>query len=169
MEVFSKPRKLFVVQSDNINGEEAGAALEEFYRAGAKNVQLINAVTKKNRPSYMFVVDGDNESTSEIQEVILHGVRATGWHEISSDHCFVRLGIVEKEVLIEAGDDQFIERITRKVSSSEPELIRPEYECCKRIRERLNNEYGLNPSFALVKQKLEQAFACSESIPTIRF
>lgn len=167
MEVSNKPRKLFVVQSDNINGEGAGAALEALYKAGAKNVQIISTITKKNRPGYLFVVDGDERSTAAIQEVILHELQVTGWHELPSNHCYVSVTEEEKDVRITVGEKQFTERIARKLSSADPEIIRPEYESCRRIQELLLKECGQSVSLALISQKLVQAFDSRDVIPEI--
>lgn len=57
--VYKREALLYVVQVDHLTGESVGQSIDLFYAAGASNVQVVSAVTKKNRPSYMFfMADG---------------------------------------------------------------------------------------------------------------
>lgn len=56
MEIHSKNGLVFMVQVDHLTGECVGQAIDHLYGAGAANVQVVSAITKKNRPSYMFLL-----------------------------------------------------------------------------------------------------------------
>ena len=48
MNFYSKEAVLFLVQVDHLSGEILGDVVDSFYAAGAKNVQIISSITKKN-------------------------------------------------------------------------------------------------------------------------
>ena len=86
MDIYTKTGLLFVIQVDHLSGEIIGDLIESFYSAGAKNVQVISTITKKNRPAYMIVVDGNEASADEIERVIVEECGSSGWHRISTKH-----------------------------------------------------------------------------------
>ncbi len=84
MQILQKERLLFLVQCDNLEGEQAAPAMESLYEAGAKNVQLLSSLTKKGRPGYVFLIDGDEASADAIESVIVKELGVTGWHRIGA-------------------------------------------------------------------------------------
>ena len=57
MDIHTKDGQVFMVQVDHLSGEQIGQSIGRFYAVGASNVQVISAITKKNRPSYVFFID----------------------------------------------------------------------------------------------------------------
>ena len=169
MQIKSKPRKFLVVQTDHITGEDAGAAISALYAAGAKNVQVIPAVTKKNRTGYIFLIDSGEESLDKLRKSVISNLGSTGWHEIPTEHFYTAVDTETKTAVVETPEGSFDVYITRKISAENPELIRPEFSCCEEIKERLLLEFGITASLDLIKQKVIMAFLSGSDTPRIRF
>ena len=158
MDHFSKKRNLLIVQMDSITGETAGSCIGLLYEAGALNVQVVNTVTKKNRPGFMFVIDCADSVLDSVERVIVGELGATGWQRVASEHCYIEVETQEKEVLVTAGGKSFTATLQRKVSSANPGLIRPEYDCCIALRDMLAKRCGVDVPLSVVSQKIVEAF-----------
>lgn len=137
MDIYTKTGLLFVIQVDHLSGEIIGDLIESFYSAGAKNVQVISTITKKNRPAYMIVVDGNEASADEIERVIVEECGSSGWHRISTKHRHTAVSIVEREIWVYVGEDRFVFTAKGKQIAEDLKNIRPEYESCVSLREKL--------------------------------
>ena len=69
MDIHSKDGLVFMVQADHLSGECVGQAIGHLYTAGAANVQVVPAITKKNRPSYLFFIDCRPDSADRVEAV----------------------------------------------------------------------------------------------------
>ena len=105
MDIYSEGGLIFLVMVDHLNGELLGGVIDSFYAAGAKNVQIISSITKKNRPSYIILIDGNENSAEKIENVIINECGSYGWHRISTDHRHTSVSIITKEieVVLESG------------------------------------------------------------------
>lgn len=79
-----------------MDGEIIGSVIDSFYEAGAKNVQIVTAVTKKNRPSYMIFVDAREKDADAIEQVIVEECGSSGWHRIETCHRYTNVSILKK-------------------------------------------------------------------------
>ena len=77
MDIHSKDGLVFMVQADHLSGECVGQAIGHLYTAGAANVQVVPAITKKNRPSYLFFIDCRPDSADRVEEAI-----AAPWNSV---------------------------------------------------------------------------------------
>ena len=98
---YSKPRILIMAMCDNITGEAAGESFDHLYQAGAKNVQIMNTITKKNRPGYLYVIDCDEQSVGSIEDILITEIGTTGWHRINSEHCYTDVEYLKKILLLD--------------------------------------------------------------------
>ena len=57
MHLYTKEGILLLVQTDHLDGETLGNLIGRFYDEGAKNVQVISSLTKKNRPGHLILID----------------------------------------------------------------------------------------------------------------
>jgi len=161
-----------LVQTDHITGEKAATAIEALYGAGARNVQVQSTVTKKNRPGLVFLIDTDPACREDVEAVILTDIGATGWHRIPTEHCYVPVDQTKREAIIrvkaEDGDSapMLAGRLTLvfKVSSADPEVIRPEHDTLIMIRTMLANA-GKTASLALIEQKTVAALLQTDAAP----
>lgn len=152
---------------DSVTGEAVGDSVSRLYYAGAKNVQVISTVTKKNRPGYMFVIDCSSENVDVVENVIVSELQATGWHRIQSDHCYIAVDVEDLDVVVSANGKSFTMTVQRKVSSAAPELVRPEYESCSELREKVKTICGISMSLPQAKAKIAQAFRSKDTLPQI--
>ena len=88
MNQYSKPRILLIAMADHISGETAGESIEELYEAGALNVQIMNSITKKGRPGYLYVIDCKGRSVDAVETALVTKPGTTGWHGIQTGHCY---------------------------------------------------------------------------------
>ena len=86
MDFHSKDGLVFMVQADHLSGECVGQAIDRLYGAGAANVQVVPAITKKNRPSYLFFIDCKPDSADRVERAIAGELTSGGWHRIDTVH-----------------------------------------------------------------------------------
>ena len=134
---YSKPRILIMAMCDNITGEAVGESFESLYGAGAKNVQVMNTVTKKNRPGYLYVIDCDEACVDEIEEVLIREIGTTGWHRINSEHCYTDVEYMKKTIAFSYEGKTITEEAACKYSPNVPEPYRVERECLDMLQKKI--------------------------------
>ena len=144
-----------MVQVDHISGEIVGTLIDDFYKAGAFNVQVVPTITKKNRPGYLFFIDAAPNGLSEIENVILNEMGATGWHRLDSGHRHVGTEIIEREVCFETSEGLLTFMAQIKIVKKKPDQIRPEHSSCFAIRDALCKR-GVNASLVEIQQSIIQ-------------
>ena len=166
MEHKSKKRWLIVAQVDHMSGESAGTAIEPLYAAGARNVQVISSVTKKNRPGLVFMIDCSDECIDSVESCMVRELGVTGWHRLQTEHCYISVSTESKTMEILAGEHRFPFCAVRKISSADSSYVRPENDSCAELRQLLREKCGLEVSLELVRQKISYAFLSGESTIT---
>lgn len=137
---------------DNITGEAAGESFDSLYRAGAKNVQLMNTITKKNRPGYLYIIDCDERCADSIEEVLIREIGTTGWHRINSEHCYTDVEYLKKNITFEYADRKVTMEICCKYSPNVPEPYRIEREYLEKLSDNIKSLLRIK----LSKQRLSQ-------------
>ncbi len=158
-DIHTKQGNLIIAQSDNISGEIIGAVIEQLYRAGAHNVQVIPTVTKKNRTGFLFVIDAKEASVPKIEEVVFYEIGATGWHCLKTEHRHVAVEILEKTAEICVGDTNFQFVFQAKWTPEDPDFYRPEYECCAALKQKILDMTGRNIPLKNLYRIIEHAFS----------
>ena len=143
MTLYSKEGLLFLVQVDHLGGEIIGDVIGEFYKAGAKNVQVVSSITKKNRPSYMIFIDAREENTRKIEKIIVNECGSSGWHRISTCHRHTNVSIVKKNIAIHTAGHLYEYEIQGKVIDDDVANARPEYDNCASLKEFLLEKEGI--------------------------
>ncbi|MCD8098645.1 MAG: DUF111 family protein [Lachnospiraceae bacterium] len=137
MKLYSKKGILFLVQLDHLCGEILGDVIESFYQAGAKNVQVLNTITKKNRPGYIILIDGSEAASGAIENVIVEECGSSGWHRIDTCHRHTDVLYLQKSIHIAFDDVAFDFQARGKQIADDQSGIRPEYDSCAQLREEL--------------------------------
>lgn len=153
--IYEKPGSILMVQVDHISGEAIGTIIDDLYRAGAFNVQVIPTITKKNRPGHLFLIDGAPNDLEKIEEVILGEIGATGWHHLKSAHRHVGTEIIEREVGFDTPEGRLLFTTQIKIVKKKPDQMRPEHASCFAIREALR-EKGVHLSLTEIQQSIIQ-------------
>lgn len=161
MKIYEKDTILLYVQMDHLNGENMGSLLNVLYDAGAKNVQIINTITKKNRPGYIMIVDSPIVKLSEIENIIVKEAGSSGWHRINTKHCYVNVSIEKKNVKVKVSDFEFDFCIEGKILMNDIETVRPEFENCLKLKNILL-ENGYNISLSKIRRSISISFLRDE-------
>lgn len=143
---------------DHITGEEVGGSFEKLYRAGAKNVQVMNTITKKNRPGYLFVIDCDKTSADAIEDVLVTEIGTTGWHRVDSSHCYTDVEYLKKKVTFYYEKEGLTEEVSCKYSPDVPKPYRIERDCLDYIERKIWDSFKITVSSQRLYQMLVHAF-----------
>lgn len=158
MEIFSKEGTLFFVQIDHLTGELLGHIIDCFYEAGAKNVQIVNSVTKKNRPAYLIFIDGTKADAAKIERVIVDECGSSGWHKIETCHRHTRVSILTREIKIRTDKGVYDFTVRGKVIGEDVKNIRPEYDDCVKLKELLREKEGTHFPVRRLQMELTELF-----------
>ncbi len=158
LELYSKDGKLFFVQIDHLTGELLGHIIDCFYEAGAKNVQIVNSMTKKNRPSYLIFIDGTKAEAAEIERVILEECGSSGWHRIDTCHRHTKVSVLTREIKVRTEKGAYDFTARGKVIHGDAKNIRPEYDDCVKLKELLREKEGRAFSVRRLQMELAELF-----------
>ena len=156
MQLYSKEGLLFLVQVDHLTGESIGNAIESFYEAGAKNVQVVSSVTKKNRPAYMIFIDAAFECSEKIEEIIVKELGSSGWHRVETTHRHTNVTIISRKTGIICENFSFEYVVRAKVIDDDIKNARPENDDVKAIKQRIFAESGIRLSMAEISQAINE-------------
>lgn len=95
-----KKARLLFAQADNVSGEVTGFAVGKIMELGARNVQLISSITKKNRPGHIIIIDTDDKHEGVISEFLARELRISGYHRIDTSHIFQRVTLSQRTLVI---------------------------------------------------------------------
>lgn len=95
-----KKARLLFAQADHVSGEVTGFAVGRIMELGARNVQLISSITKKNRPGHIILIDTDDEHEGVISDFLARELKISGYHRIDTSHIFQRVTFSQKDLVI---------------------------------------------------------------------
>ncbi|MCD8154987.1 MAG: DUF111 family protein [Clostridiales bacterium] len=159
MRLYTKEGMLLLVQLDHLDGEALGYIVDRFYETGAKNVQIVNTITKKNRPGHMIYIDAPMDSLEELEELIVTECGSSGWHRIPTAHRHTRVSVLSMDVRIQAAENTYDFTIQGKVIDDDFRNARPEYENCVRLRELLLEKEGISVPLRKIQACLARIFS----------
>lgn len=159
--IYTKEGLLFLAQVDHLSGEILGSAIEYLYAAGARNVQILPSVTKKNRPGQAILIDAPPARSDDIERVISEELGSTGWHRFKTEHRHQPVETVTKLVPVEIGSVRFNFELRGKRIKNQAGSVRPEHSSClelqKALSERAGTEMPLRHIFTRSQNILNQA------------
>lgn len=158
MEFYTKDGLLLLVQVDHLCGEMLGSVIDSFYEAGAKNVQIVSSVTKKNRPAYMIFIDTPLDKAEEMEEVIVRECGSSGWHRISTQHRYTRVSVLKKNIKVRADGKAYDFTAEGKVIDDDQKNARPEYDNCAALKHLLKEKEGINIPLKQLHSYLTEVF-----------
>lgn len=100
--------KLIIAQVDHASGELIGQAIQDLISAGAKNVQLLQTLTKKGRPGYLMMIDSSEEKVASIVTYLAQELNIWGYYILDSKHVHFDISFQEKPVLLLAGEHRYL-------------------------------------------------------------
>lgn len=125
---------------DDATGETIGNMIETLYANGAKDVTVLQGISKKNRPSFIIKVLSDMTSRDSLVKLLLNETGSLGCrvHEIN------RITIPRSfiTVPITIGNQRFVVKVKlSKDKDGTIKLVKPEYDDIKKIATRLKAPY----------------------------
>ena len=125
---------------DDATGETIGNMIETLYASGAKDVTVLQGISKKNRPSFIIKVLSDITSRDSLVKLLLNETGSLGCrvHEIN------RITIPRSfiTVPITIGNQRFVVKVKlSKDKDGTIKMIKPEYHDIKKIATRLKAPY----------------------------
>lgn len=92
--------KIIIAQVDHSSGEVIGHSIQRLFRIGARNVQVLQSITKKNRPGYMLFIDAQEEVVEEIAVFLGVELGIWGYHILESNHVHFDVSFQEKTIIL---------------------------------------------------------------------
>ena len=125
---------------DDATGETIGNMIETLYANGAKDVTVLQGISKKNRPSFIIKVLSDMASRDSLVKLLLNETGSLGCrvHEIN------RITIPRSfiTVPITIGNQRFVVKVKlSKDKDGAIKMIKPEYDDIKKIASKLKAPY----------------------------
>lgn len=148
---------LIMTTIDDLPPEGIPYITDKIIDAGAKNVHIINALTKKGRMEYIVLVDFEEEFFDEISSLLALEFGTIGMKIFKHEHKKFPYELIEKKVLIKINDINFDYDVKIKyLFSLEDKLIslKAEYEDLKVLAKDLNTK-GFDISFSKLKTIIE--------------
>lgn len=150
MKIHSKDGILFLVQVDHLSGEWIGQVIDIFYKAGASNVQVVPAMTKKNRPSYMVYIDCKMEHSEAIEALIPIELNTGGWHRIETEHRYLHNQTIQSKLTI-CKEKLCVEWMVEG-KRFESGNLRPEHDNVMALKEEIADKFLIHKSYGEVYQ-----------------
>ncbi len=150
---------LLLTNTDTIAADQVAYLIQCLMEAGAGNVHVVSALTKKGRPEFLFFIDVEPERLDRVVEIMARETGTLGLRVIKDEH--IQLQFEERKVpcRITAPDGTpiFHQPLAVKVVLSpdgQPLSVRAEYEDIKKILH-LMREQGIETGFDELKRLLE--------------
>lgn len=148
---------LIMTTIDDLPPEGIPYITDKIMESGAKNVHIINALTKKGRMEYIVLVDFEEEYFDDISSLLALEFGTIGMKIFKHEHKKFPYELIEKKVLININDSS-LESVAKikYLFSDDNKLIslKAEYEDLKLLAKELNQK-GFDISFSKLKTIIE--------------
>lgn len=125
---------------DDTTGEIIGNMIETLYANDAKDVTVLQGISKKNRPSFVIKVLSDKTSRDSLVELLLSETGSLGCRVHEINRITMPRSFITVPITIE--NQRFVVKV--KLSKDKDgmiKIIKPEYDDIKKIAEKLNAPY----------------------------
>ena len=125
---------------DDATGETIGSMIETLYASGAKDVTVLQGISKKNRPSFIIKVLSDITSRDSLVKLLLNETGSLGCRVHEIDKITIPRSFITTPITI--GNQRFVVKVKlSKDKDGTIKMIKPEYDDIKKIATRLNAPY----------------------------
>lgn len=160
--------KLIIAQVDHSTGEVIGHSIQKLFQIGAKNVQLLQSITKKNRPSYMLFIDLPEEAIDEVAVFLGTELGIWGYHILDSQHVHFDVSFHGKKLRLTDGVNEEDYTIKAKYVANNGQLlkIKVDHDQLVQIQEKLE-KWGCCYSLEALRSGIESRLREDESVDSI--
>ncbi|MFZ7131112.1 MAG: nickel insertion protein [Eubacteriales bacterium] len=148
--------KLILAQVDHSTGEVIGHCFEKLFQIGVQNVQVLQSITKKNRPGYMLYIDLKEEIVEEVAIFLGMELGIWGYHILESQHVHFDVSFQQKTLYITDGVHTVNYIIKAKVIKNNDQLfkIKIDHDQLVEIQKKLLS-FGCNYSLDALRAGIE--------------
>lgn len=152
-----KRSRIIIAQVDHLSGEVLGFAIEKIMACGARNVQLIPTITKKNRPGSLVIIDTDETCEGEVARFLVQELKITGYHRIEASHVFQRVAFESRTLRVSTNGRCATFNCEIKVigGPSAPLAMDIEHDCLVAVREAIEKDLGCLVSLSDLRMMIE--------------
>lgn len=152
-----KKARLILAQIDHVSGEVIGFAVGKIMELGANNVQLIPAITKKNRPGSVIIIDTDTDHENEVANFLAKELKVSGYHRVSTSHIFHKVTFVRKKLRVAANGKTKLFQCEIKVigNPSNPLSVDIDHDFLVKLQGFLNNKLHSSISLGELRTAIE--------------
>ena len=147
---------LLMATVDDVSAETVPFIIERVLSAGADNMHVVSAITKKNRMEYIVFVDVKKEKLDEVYTLLALEFGTIGVKAIAYEHMMLPFSIQTKAMRIKSGDTtverdvrvKYVEKAGRVLS------LKAEYEDLRALAIALESS-GVRMPFSKIKAMIE--------------
>ena len=121
---------------DDLPAEGLPYVIERTMEKGAKNIHVLNGITKKGRVEYIFFVDVDKQHLEDVSALLALELGTLGIKTFKTEHIPLPFEINSRKVTIEGKNEQFESEVQVKYLKNDDDQVislKAEYEDIKKI------------------------------------
>jgi hypothetical protein len=161
--------KLIIAQVDHATGEVIGEVLHELMQLGARNVQLLQSITKKGRPGYILFIDLPEEKVTSVATYLAAELGIWGCHILDSKHIHFDISFQEKILRLSAGNKSITRKLKAKYIMQNGQLLGITVEHCEVVEiQKSLLEWGYYYPLRLLRTCLEAQLGENREILFLR-
>ena len=148
---------LLMITVDDLPTESLPYIIEHTLEIGAKNIHVLNRITKKGRLEYIFLVEVTEEKLKDVSASLALELGTLGMQIFHTDHIMLPFEIITQKVTVETNTNQFEAEVHVKYLKNDNDQIislKAEYEDIKRIALNLESK-GIQISLSKLKTIIE--------------
>ena len=146
-----------MITVDDLPTEGLPYIIERTMERGAKNIHVLNGITKKGRVEYIFLVEVSEKSLEDISAFLALELGTLGMKIFHTDHIKLPFEIISRKVVVETENTQLeIEVQVKYLKNDNDQVIslKAEYEDIKKIALKLESR-GISIPLAKLKTVIE--------------
>lgn len=157
---------LLMAQVDDVPGEAMGEFIVRAEALGARNVQVVPSLTKKNRPAYLVYIDVPAELERAAGRLLGAELGCWGYRVLAAEHRHFDITRGTLEVSVQRGEVRHLATMRYKTIADGGERLRVKVEhddlaaCCSALR-----AAGIELPLAVLKASVESRLASSATPP----
>lgn len=146
-----------MITVDDLPTEGLPYIIERTMKRGAKNIHVLNGITKKGRIEYIFLVEVSEKSLENISKFLALELGTLGMKIFHTDHIKLPFEIISRKVLVETKNTQLEMEVQVKYLKNDNDQVislKAEYEDIKKIALKLESR-GISIPLAKLKTVIE--------------
>lgn len=146
-----------MINVDDLPTEGLPYVIERTMEKGAKNIHVLNGITKKGRVEYIFLVEVSKKNLETVSASLALELGTLGMKVLHTDHITLPFEIISRKVTVETKNSQFETEVQVKYLKNDKDQIislKAEYEDIKKIALNLESN-GIQISLSKLKTIIE--------------